>query len=196
MDKKIKIRRNFKAMLIFLLIIFLVGCAKKDKEDGTDFIRGSDGLVMSFIANAPQDKYVISDVDESISIAIDAWNKGTHPRKYDDGRDMEAIYFKTLGRISISGFDKGIIVMEKDSKEFDESDVYLPPASPLNPRGGISTAEFKGTIEADNVIVDKYEPTILVTACYPYSTIATPTVCIDPQPVSYTHLTLPTTPYV
>lgn len=187
MNKKIKIRENFKTTLVFLLIgfiiIFLAGCAKKEKDE-TDFVRGPDGLVMSFIANAPQDKYVISDVDEPISIAIDIWNKGTHPRKYDDEDDPEAVLFKGLGRISISGFDKGIIVMEngKYYKDFTESGVYLPPASTLNPRGGLYTAEFNGEIKHDNVIVDKYEPTILVTACYPYSTMATPTVCIDPQP--------------
>ena len=180
MRKKIKI--GFRAALIFFVIIsiiFSAGCKKKDKDEA-DFVRGPDGLVMSFIDNAPQDKYVISDVDEPISIAIDVWNKGTHPRKYDDEEDMEAAYFNT-GRISISGFDKKIIVMEKDYKYFSDG-VYLPPASPLNPRGGLYTAEFNGKIKADNIIVDKYEPTILVTACYPYSTIATPTVCVDPQP--------------
>lgn len=184
MDKKIKI--NFRITLAFLLIgivIFLSGCTKKEKDE-TDFVRGPDGLVMNFIANAPQDKYVISDVDEPISIAIDVWNKGTHPRNYDVSGDADTDLFKALGRISISGFDKGIIGMEnaKDYKDFKESGVYLPPASPLNPRGGLYTAEFNGNIKANKVIVDKYESTILVTACYPYSTIATPTVCIDPQP--------------
>ena len=176
-----KIKTMFRTALVFLLVIFLFGCAKKDKDE-TDFVRGPDGLVMSFIENAPQDKYVISDVDESISIAIDVWNKGAHPRKYDAEGDKETADFKALGRISISGYDKGIISMEKDYIKFEESDVYLPPASPLNPRGGLYTAEFKGSIKANKIIVDKYEPTILATACYPYSTIATPTVCIDPQP--------------
>ena len=176
-----------KALGVFLVLLLaasISGCDKigKKEKDASEFVRGPDGLVMSFIANAPQDKYVISDVDEPISIAIDVWNKGTHPRNYDDPEDKEAAFFKVLGRISISGFDNGIIEMERDYKDFDESNVYLPPASPLNPRGGLYTAEFNGNIKANNVIVDKYEPTILVTACYPYSTIATPAVCIDPQP--------------
>jgi len=37
-------------------------------------------------------------------------------------------------------------------------------------------------IYPEDLIVDKYEPTILATLCYPYKTKASPSVCIDPFP--------------
>ena len=181
---------NLKKILVvvFLLSFLAAGCAKKSGNEGENFVRGSDGLVMSFVQNAPQDRYVVGSDDEDIAIAIDVWNKGVHPdenaKALNDVKLSEQDLFKVLGRISISGFDKAIVSMgkDKDFKIFTESDVYLPAASPLNPRGGLYTAEFKGTINANSIIVNKYEPTILVTACYPYFTTAAPTVCIDPYP--------------
>ena len=174
--------------IAILLLLFISACKNGTDKNSDTFVRGSDGLVMSFLQNAPQERYVIGSAPEGIAIAIDVWNKGAHPdenAKPLGGITSEKELFTTRGRISISGFDKNIITMQKgykDYKDFLDNDVYLPAASPLNPRGGLSTVEFKGTINANNIIVNKYEPTILVTACYPYFTTATPTVCIDPFP--------------
>ncbi len=208
MNKKIKMGLEFrfiKFIIISLLVISMLGCEKKEKDE-TEFVEGKDGLVMSFIPNAPQDKYIVSNTDEPISIAIDVWNKGAHPGPPSDddpGTLEEEDIFKG-GVISISGFDNNIIEIEKKEicikydpsdftciekkevvknfKSFLEQDVYLPPASPLNPRGGLYTTEFDGNIKVNKIVVDKYEPTILVTACYPYFTHAAPSVCIDPFP--------------
>lgn len=182
-------------LCVLLLAVSVVGCGKigkKDKE--TEFVRGSEGLVMSFVPNYPQDKFIVSKPkkvgeEEPISILVEVRNKGAYPP--EEKTKTENLIFG-LGEIHLSGFDKSIIQMkDKDGKEKlsqrignEKGDfiLYLPAASSVNPTGGIDPAEFDGKIIADKILIDSYNPTILVTACYPYFTKSTPTVCIDPEP--------------
>ena len=188
--------KKYKIGILFVfLFIFATGCAlilKDSKTEPSDFKKGDSGLVMEFVKNYPGDRYLISEetgLREKISIIIDLRNKGTFP----DGEHFDE------GKIYISGFDDKIIDMtgltdksgltEEDIKQKQTegktenlSDKFLPAASAVNPLGGFDTAEFDGEIIADQITVDKYTPTILVTACYPYATKASPTVCIDPFP--------------
>jgi hypothetical protein len=128
---------------------------------------------MEFVPNYPGDRYIVSEgIDEDILIMIDLKNKGTYP---------EGDHFGN-GQIHISGFDSGIIDMDKKRKDLIDEDMFLPAASSINPLGGFSTVEFEGEIIAEKITIDEYNPTILATACYPYVTKASPTVCIDPQP--------------
>ncbi len=83
-------------------------------------------------------------------------------------------------KLFIGGFDKGIIPMGVTSETL--YDKLLPAASPLNPDGGFDSVTFNGEIVADNLKVNRYEPMVLATACYPYTTKAGPNVCIDPNP--------------
>lgn len=163
-------------LFVFLLAVFVTGCGiilKKDsgKMDATDFERGPSGLVMEFVKNYPGDSYIVnSGVDERIIIMLDLMNKGTYPEVDDFGK----------GNVYISGFDSSIISISEKSKAL--SGRYLPAASPINPLGGFDTVEFEGRIIADKITIDKYDPTIMATACYPYATKASPTVCVDPLP--------------
>lgn len=189
-------------LLIFLLAISAAGCDKiggKDKKESTEFVRGPEGLVMSFVPNYPQDRFIVSkpkqagEEEEPISVLIEVRNKGTYPPegKIDHyGKGDEHVYFG-LGALHLSGFDKTIIQIkennvEKLSKRLGQDNgdfiLYLPAASSVNPLGSIDTAEFDGIISTDNILIDSYNPTILVTACYPYFTKSTPAVCIDPEP--------------
>tara|TARA_Y100000294_G_scaffold139725_1_gene133307 strand:- start:75 stop:869 length:795 start_codon:yes stop_codon:yes gene_type:complete len=103
---------------------------------------------------------------------IDLKNKGTYPEGDHFGK----------GQIHISGFDSGIIDMDKKRKDLIDEDMFLPAASSINPLGGFSTVEFEGKIIAEKITIDEYNPTILATACYPYVTKASPAVCVDPSP--------------
>ena len=164
-------------LFVFLSFIFVAGCdtiVKKGGGDTTEFKRGSSGLVMEFVKNYPGNSYIVSgdtdEHDEKILIMIDLKNKGTYP----DGDHF------SKGKIYISGFDDEIIVIDEKPKEL--SKMFLPSASPINPLGGFATVEFDGNIIADKITVDEYNPTIMATACYPYGTKASPTVCVDPSP--------------
>ena len=186
-------------LLVLLLVASVSGCGEigKKKKDASEFERGPEGLVMEFVPNYPQDRFIVSKPDpqdpdpgEPISILVEVRNKGTYPPEEDPNNGPEHRNFGT-GALHLSGFDKSIIEMkegnvEKLSQRLGEVDgtpiLYLPAASSVNPLGGVDTAEFDGKIVADNILIDSYNPIILVTACYPYFTKSTPAVCIDPEP--------------
>jgi len=177
-----KAKNRIWVLFLFLLIIAISGCdlLQKDGKDGsTDFKRGAEGLVMEFVKNYPGDRYLV-EVDEDILIIVDVKNKGTYPTdSFDEGN------------IYLSGFDDGII--NRGEKGADDkyikmekskslSEMFLPGASSINPLGGFDAAEFEGKIVAGQLRIDEYNPIILATACYPYFTKSSPTVCIDPFP--------------
>ena len=189
-------------LFFFLLSIFSTGCdtiQKKGTSSADDFKRGPSGLIMEFVRNYPGDSYIVNEgTNENILIMIDLKNKGTYP----EGDKFEK------GNVYISGFDDEIVDLtgltdaqkggetptpeqieqtkQKQiggkSKSLSDSDMFLPAASPINPLGGFATVEFEGKIIADKITVDEYNPTIMATACYPYGTLASPTVCVDPLP--------------
>ena len=170
-----KKRIGFEILFILLLLISATGCGLigKEDDDSGDFKRVDAGLEMEFVANSPGDKYLIGGeegAEEDIDIIIDLRNKGTFPEgdKFPGG----AIY--------LGGFDDNIIVMKSKSKALKGE--FLPAASTLNPMGGFNTIEFDGDIIGGEIAIDEYNPTIMATACYPYATKASPTVCIDPLP--------------
>jgi hypothetical protein len=167
--------------ILFLGILLVSGCDKfgKQETDSTEFEKGPEGLVMEFVPNYPADNYIVGNQDEPISILVDVRNKGTYP---PEGDSAEHTYFGN-GKFHLSGFDTSIIDIKPMSKEIGNPfKLYLEAASNINPVGGIDTAEFEGVIKQDKILIDEYNPTILVTACYPYFTKTTPAVCIDPKP--------------
>jgi len=70
--------------------------------------------------------------------------------------------------------------MEEAGKRLDRQ--FLGGRSSINPEGGFDMMEFKGSIYTSGIVIEKYEPVILATLCYPYATKASPSVCIDPFP--------------
>jgi hypothetical protein len=169
-----KIRIWIGALLVFVMLISASGCnlVKKDNSaESAEFERGPSGLVMGFVPNYPGSSYMVSEgTNEEIWVMIDLNNKGTYP---------EEGYF-SRGFVAISGFDSNIIRFDENLKGL--SGKFLQAASPVNPLGGFDTVEFRGEIVESQVTIDEYKPTILATACYPYSTKASPGVCIDPRP--------------
>lgn len=137
---------------------------------------------MNFIQNAPPDRiHVEKGVSEdlnSFEVVLEMRNKGAYPQP-DEGTFPS-------GRIYLSGYDPNIISFkESNVQEFNSK--ALEGKSSINPNGGLDIATFKGSINVDNINVDKYEPTILASACYFYQTVAGPSVCIDPDPYSVTN---------
>jgi len=170
----VKIKIKFEILFLVILLTIISGCGKlggqgSSKSSGT----GTDGITINFLENNPQDRFIVGDEEEPISIILELRNKGSYPKDND-------INELNRGQVYISGFDTDIISMETASKRLNRD--FLPGISDINPEGSFDTAEFKGSIFADNIVVDKYEPTILATICYPYITKASPNVCIDPFP--------------
>ncbi|MBI2657061.1 hypothetical protein HYX08_00015 [Candidatus Woesearchaeota archaeon] len=178
---------NFQKNLILALLLALLlvsGCkSKKGSDKSLEEMRvGTEGITMNFIQNAPPDKiHVEKDAPEelnSFEVVMEMRNKGAYPQP-DEGA-------APLGRVYLSGYDPNIISF-KESNVQEFNDKSLEGKSSINPNGGLDIASFKGTVNVENINVDKYEPTLLASACYFYQTVAGPSVCIDPNPYSVTN---------
>src|SRR3989338_1371611 len=175
-----KIKVSFGILFAFLLIISAAGCIKKSGS-GSENIEatGTKGLAIKFLENYPQDNYLVSTGEEPIIVAVEVKNQGTFPQQ----EDLDKWSDLKTAEVKVSGYDNNIInipnipVSNKKIK-WDS----FPGVSYVNREGGIDIIEFTGNINADKIKVNKYEPTMLATICYPYLTKAGPAVCIDPFP--------------
>ena len=175
-----KLKKKLAFVLFLILLISISGCkGKKDVRKALDEIRtGTEGIVMSFLANAPPSRIIVEQgIDNPpFDVILELKNKGAYPQP-------ENAITAPPGKVYLSGYDKNIISFDKNSLE-DLSGKPLEGKSTINPIGGFDFLTFKGTVNIENLIVEKYEPTLQAIVCYQYWTIAGPSVCIDPDPYS------------
>lgn len=167
-----------KKSVLLLLLVVIVACAptQNDGAQPADFRYGSEGLYMSFVSNLPPPRLLDS---EPFNVMLMVENRGT------------ANVGRSDGDIFLSGFDSKIIALSTDRQSLPE----LEGRGPFIPKGGFNTVQFSGTIaRLSSYRIDKYQPTILATACYKYETVASAQVCIDPNPFSATSVPKVCTP--
>lgn len=172
--------RKRLVFVLFLILLFSISSCtgKKDTKKPLEDIRtGTQGLSISFLTNNPPptihaEKEALNDFD----VVLELRNKGAYPQP-EEGRP--SLY----GRVYLSGFDPNIISFDNSPVQ-ELMDKALEGKSTINPNGGFDLMTFKGKVFYENLNVEKYEPTLLATACYNYFTIAGPSVCIDPDPYS------------
>ena len=98
-----------------------MGCNPNSDSRSTEkSIKGSDGIIINFIENNPQDRYIVSEDEEPITIALEMRNKGSFPKE-DDKNDL------SRGQVYVSGFDRDIIQLDDYSKGLDRN--FLPGVS-------------------------------------------------------------------
>ncbi len=156
---------------IILLIVFSSACTKTGKISkiniDENYHTGTEGLEIDFMTNTPPDKIYDGD---NIEVVVELNNKGAYP-------DTDSF----VGKLEISGFDKAAI-----SGQWDGGNVISPGLrgkSQYNPDGNYDTMTYKDTGGVNVPFgYDNYKTDIMVTACYKYKTIASPTVCLDPDP--------------
>lgn len=168
-----------KSVLVIFLLVLLVACAARKAKEAqpVDFRSGSQGLMLTFVPNLPPPK--IFD-REPFNAMVQVENRGTS--------NVGAPY----DRIYLSGFDNTIIT---GINTYGEQIPVMEGRGPFMPQGGIDTVNFRATIQSlSGKRIDKYQPTILATACYNYETIASAQVCIDPNPYSATSVQRVCTP--
>lgn len=171
-------------IIVLILLISVSGCSrKKAVEKKLEDIRtGTQGIVMNFLPNAPPDKIHVEEgdnADSTFDIILELRNKGAYPQP-DDRMSAPS------GIVYLSGYDSNIIRIGDGTPYQNIDRKSLEGKSTINPNGGLDLVTFKGWVAAENLKVEKYEPTLLVTACYIYYTVAGPSVCIDPNPYSVT----------
>lgn len=189
---------NFKKRLItafFLILLIsisscsltgkgnpLTGKGKTTTKKSVEDIRvGTEGMTLSFLPNAPQDTIHVEQAGDekanTFEVVLEVRNKGAYPQPED-------LVTSPSGAVFLSGYDSSIIKFDKDPPIEDITTKPLDGKSTINPNGGLDFITLKGKILVENLNVDKYEPTLLATACYRYITVAGPNVCIDPNPYS------------
>jgi hypothetical protein len=157
-------------MLLVLLIVILSGCNKFGPTDKTkgelitpsqaELHKGTEGLSMEFVKGQPP-----SGVweGESFPITVKIQNNGA--------------YNIQNGRMKMTGNLYFVPEFESDiSSSFD-----LEGKSQFNPEGEFSFEKYQAT--AGTVDEDKTDSFFIV-ACYPYKTIASASICINPRVIS------------
>lgn len=154
-----------RGCIVVLLILLLIGCSRTGTNQPIENWRvGAEGVRMFILPNLPPPR--IYD-DQNLEVVVDMENRGA----FDVGFPGDAVY--------LSGFDPNIIT------DIPTTGIQMPPMegkTNFGP-GGIGTVSFQGKTRALSFRnIDKYTPRLLVTSCYGYKTIASDSVCIDPDP--------------
>jgi len=173
-------RKIILIVLIFLLF-FSFGCSPETGETDVDYRKGTQGIVMNFMTDMPP--ATMYD-NMPIDLVVEVRNKGAYPQPNPiTGWAINVISQTTkgIGTLYLSGFDNTLIMgMPKQMSILD-----LEGKNPYNPEGGYDVVSFKGNIiNFDSRNIDSYNANFLVTSCYNYETIASQTVCVDPEPYS------------
>lgn len=156
---------------VTLLAFLIVGCSSYSRQDADRpreirFHTGTQGLVMNFMKNAPPDRMFDGD---RVDFLVEVQNKGAYP---------ETDSFQ--GYLYISGYD----VNAFQDYGWDNGNILpssLQGITENNPVGGYATKTFRATVKVP-FEGDSYSPTMVVSSCYNYKTIAEASICIDPEP--------------
>ncbi|VVB81833.1 Uncharacterised protein [uncultured archaeon] len=163
-------------VLVFLMALFACSTTKTTQPPTGEFRYGTEGLSMSFVANMPPAR-VYDNSPFIVTLLVE--NKGTSPVS------------NAYSRFYLSGFDQNIISGISTQGTSVTGDV-LRGRDQYMPKGDVDTITFTGQIPV--LTIEKYQPVILATACYAYSTVANPAVCLDPNPYGATSVQKVCTP--
>ena len=164
----INLKKSMVLAAFIILLILISGCTgKKDVKKSLEEIRtGIEGITISFLPNAPPDKIHVeqgaSTESNTFDVVVELRNKGAYPQPEDDD------FSRGFGNVYISGYDPDIITITPKDSNREISGKTLEGKSTINPNGGFDTITFNGVVDTTKLNVEKYEPTLLSTACYKY----------------------------
>ncbi|MBN2458000.1 hypothetical protein JXB31_02630 [Candidatus Woesearchaeota archaeon] len=164
--------RVLVAFLITILSVAIVSCAPTDENTpDMDYRTGTDGISVNFMSGSPPAKVYEKS---PLYLVAEVRNQGA----FDNNPT-------SLGHVTLHGFDVTAMPFQ-GAENNNYVKVPLPAVQGkgayLN-EGGYDTVTFEIDDNALRVPYgDKYEPTLMLSTCYVYRTIATPTVCIIPDP--------------
>lgn len=165
--KIIKAKKLLFGLLLIAAALFCHGCNDKPSFE-SDYRTGTQGIEVDFIANGVPDK-IYEGMPLSLVAAVE--NKGAFGESY--------------GRVYLRGFDPLIMPFEDLAVDGNYVEKGLPDVeskSAYMPEGGLRTLSFD--IPENSVWLgetERYEPELMLSTCYYYETLATPTVCIVPD---------------
>ncbi len=161
-----------KTALIVLILatILLTGCGGMTRGRDTppvsaQFVAtGTEGIVMQFLPDQPPLKVYTGS---PLTFIVEVRNRGT--------------YTVPSAAFYLTGFDPTMLFLPPNQQT-----QQLEGKSQYNPEGGYTTVEFSSQTVTLPSSMPNYKPTFLLSACYDYQTIATPLVCVDPNPTVQT----------
>lgn len=178
---------NTSQLIISLFIVatlLLSGCnigPNNDKPTSTidqNFRTGTSGLTMKWVTDdMPNTIYDTSNGDEEISLLVELRNEGA-----------ESV---DSPRFFLTGFDQNYVGLPYSSRYWEED---IEGRSIRNQEGGFriiqipSDSDTCGQLSCGRIQlptgVPSYNPVFQLTACYLYKTVASPMICVDPDPYS------------
>jgi hypothetical protein len=168
------VKRMVKAKTLVILSVLLLavtGCGfakgKDNPQASAQFVAtGTEGIVMNFLADQPPAKVYTQG---PLTFIVEVRNRGT--------------YTVPSATFYLTGFDPSML---PGLTRYVTLSAPLEGKSQYNPEGGYSTLTFTEPSLSLSSNMPNYRPNFLLTACYPYTTVATPLVCIDPNPLDTT----------
>ena len=153
--------KNWLILIGLLIVAFLSGCSgvftTNSGINQPDFRTGTQGIEISLLENSlPATMYE----NTPLTLAFELWNKGS----YDF---LNGVY-------SVS-YDPSYMTLDRSAGELPE----LYGKSVENPTGEKRIVALLGTTKSLPSQLERITLPLVITACYEYSTIASPAVCID-----------------
>jgi len=162
--------------MLIVLAMVLSGCSGYPKgverPRETDYRSGTKGLELSF----PADTFSKLYENDDARFIVEIKNRGAFPQ-FDELSEFR-------GFLWIGGYDTTVVELapQEGHRELDAN--ALEGKSEINRDGGYSAVVMEGRTFNLPQGTPYYRTPIIVTATYTYKTIATATICVDPNPRS------------
>jgi len=168
-------------IFLIVLLVGLVGCGRtsqRQEEGDVNFRTGTRALEMRIIEDDPSWTVYEHDI---FSIGVELFNKGAYP-----------IEGGGYSQLFLTGYDPDIIKNIVPGSLFPPGNLPqygtfapIPPIEPrtqFNEEGGYQVMQFYSGEIILPPGTTNYDVPLYIYACYPYETLASGDVCIDPQP--------------
>jgi len=163
---KIRILCLFLALSLILTGCTSLGGKNQPPVSAAFAATGTEGIVLKFVTDQPPMKVY---TQAPLTFLFEVRNRGT---------------FSVPGyALYLTGFDPNILQGLPVSQLMTTA---LEGKSQFNPEGGYTMVTFETPTVNLPTSMPNYKPTFMITACYPYSTIATPLICVDANPLDTT----------
>lgn len=165
-------KKSILFCVVILCLLFLSACQLQSglqPKDSQMFSQrsGSEGLRINFLENLPPQQLFDN---EEFNAVIQVENQGSS----DVGGAGDKIY--------LSGFDQSIIT---GISNFGMSVPRLRGKDLFTQNIDVELVSFKGGINLlKNKGLNQFNTPLMLTTCYEYTTLASPQICVDPNPLA------------
>ncbi len=176
-------KRYIIILIAILLVITGCGSGTGGETSADNYFTGSQGIVMNFMQGAPPNTVLVDSetlttgdnryTSDELSFGIEVKNLGAYPFTKNG-----ANYNTAQPTIYLSGYESTLVDIGQDKYAVHTD---LEPKNEENPAGGYNVITKPITFYLPQASTS-YNTNINAIACYEYGTLATDTICLDPDP--------------